>query len=162
MNAKISSFVICVESIIYLLSYNFHDCTFKLWEFHRVMSIYIQHIKTFVSSWYASINVDYNCLDLYIWRSFFSFYFILFCIQQCSSITTFSRCIFNVISKELNRGNAILCNFKHDSVIPKKFKFRLCFVLSAESSSMWKGSEEIFEWKNDRCLSEFLRRGVIS
>ena len=29
MNAKISVFVICVESIIYLLSYNLHDCTFK-------------------------------------------------------------------------------------------------------------------------------------
>ena len=27
MNAKISVFVICVEAIIYLLSYNLHDCT---------------------------------------------------------------------------------------------------------------------------------------
>ena len=27
MNAKISLFVICVEAIIYLLLYNFHDCT---------------------------------------------------------------------------------------------------------------------------------------
>ena len=157
MNAKISIFVICVESIIYLLSYNFRDCTFKLSEFHRVMSIYIQHIKTFVSSWYASRNVDYNCLDLYIWRSFFSLYFILFCIQQCSSIlhsVGVSSMLYLESWIELMR---FLCNFKHDSVIPKKFKFRLCFVLSAESSSMWKGSEEIFEWKNDRCLSEFFR-----
>ena len=29
MNAKISVFVICVEAMIYLLLYNFHDCTFK-------------------------------------------------------------------------------------------------------------------------------------
>ena len=29
MNAKISIFVICVESIIYLLLHNLHDCTFK-------------------------------------------------------------------------------------------------------------------------------------
>ena len=28
MNAKISVFVICVEAIVYLLLYNFHDCTF--------------------------------------------------------------------------------------------------------------------------------------
>ena len=29
MNARISVLVICVEAIIYLLLYNFHDCTFK-------------------------------------------------------------------------------------------------------------------------------------
>ena len=29
MNAKISVFVICVEAIIYLLLYDFHECTFK-------------------------------------------------------------------------------------------------------------------------------------
>ena len=29
MNAKISVFVICVEVIIYLLLYNFHDRTFN-------------------------------------------------------------------------------------------------------------------------------------
>ena len=29
MNAKISVFVICVEVIIYLLLYNWHDRTFK-------------------------------------------------------------------------------------------------------------------------------------
>ena len=29
MNAKISAFVIYVEAIIYLLLYNFHDCSFK-------------------------------------------------------------------------------------------------------------------------------------
>ena len=29
MNAKISVFVICVEVIIYLLSYNLHDCIFN-------------------------------------------------------------------------------------------------------------------------------------
>ena len=29
MNAKISVFVICVEAIIFLLSYNLHDRTFK-------------------------------------------------------------------------------------------------------------------------------------
>ena len=30
MNAKISVFVICVEVIMYLLSYNLHYCTFKV------------------------------------------------------------------------------------------------------------------------------------
>ena len=30
MNAKISVFLICVEAIIYLLSYNLRDCTFNL------------------------------------------------------------------------------------------------------------------------------------
>ena len=29
VNAKMSVFVICVETIIYLLLYNLHDCTFK-------------------------------------------------------------------------------------------------------------------------------------
>ena len=29
MNAKISAFAICVETIIYLLLYNLHDCTFQ-------------------------------------------------------------------------------------------------------------------------------------
>ena len=29
MNANISEFVICVEAIIYLLSYNLYDCTFN-------------------------------------------------------------------------------------------------------------------------------------
>ena len=29
MNAKISVFVICVEAIIHLLLYDWHDCTFK-------------------------------------------------------------------------------------------------------------------------------------
>ena len=29
MNAKLSVFVICLEEIIYLSLYNFHDCTFK-------------------------------------------------------------------------------------------------------------------------------------
>ena len=31
MNAKISVFVIYVETIIYLLLYNLHDCTFNGW-----------------------------------------------------------------------------------------------------------------------------------
>ena len=30
MNAKISVFVISIEAIIYLLLYNLHDCTFKI------------------------------------------------------------------------------------------------------------------------------------
>ena len=30
MNAKLSVFVICIEAIIYMLLYNFHDCTFKI------------------------------------------------------------------------------------------------------------------------------------
>ena len=40
MNVKISVFVICIETIIYLLLYNLHDCTFKvasLSEKHRTV-----------------------------------------------------------------------------------------------------------------------------
>ena len=29
MNAKISLFAICLESMIYLLAYSLHDCTFN-------------------------------------------------------------------------------------------------------------------------------------
>ena len=29
MNAKISVFVVCIETMIYLLLDNLHDCTFK-------------------------------------------------------------------------------------------------------------------------------------
>ena len=34
MNAKISTFVTCVEGIIYLLLCNLHDCNFKLLQAH--------------------------------------------------------------------------------------------------------------------------------
>ena len=40
MNAKISVFVICVEAIIYFLSYNLHDCTFKNAKLFRVLFLY--------------------------------------------------------------------------------------------------------------------------
>ena len=36
MNAKISAFVIGVETIIYLLLYNLHDCTFNKKELSKV------------------------------------------------------------------------------------------------------------------------------
>ena len=45
-------------------------------------------------------------------------------------------------------------------VIPKKLKFKLCSAISVENSSKWKGSEEMFKWKNDRCLFELFRRGI--
>ena len=47
MNAKISVFVICVEVIIYLLLYNFPDCTFKgglsarmTWQFLNALELF--------------------------------------------------------------------------------------------------------------------------
>ena len=44
MNAKISVFVICVETIIYLLVYKLHDCTFKLG--HRITYGSCQAVST--------------------------------------------------------------------------------------------------------------------
>ena len=38
MNAGISVFVICIETIIYLLLHNLHDCTFKA-------SLEMNHVK---------------------------------------------------------------------------------------------------------------------
>ena len=42
LNAKISEFVICAKEIIYLLLYNFHECTFKaIIKFnHKKMQLY--------------------------------------------------------------------------------------------------------------------------
>ena len=44
MNAKMSVFVICVESIIYLSLYNLHDCTFNAPDhvFHTNVIAYCQ------------------------------------------------------------------------------------------------------------------------
>ena len=41
VNAKVSVFVICVEAIVYLLLYNFHDCTFNIF--------YLSHQGSFIS-----------------------------------------------------------------------------------------------------------------
>ena len=38
MNTKISVFVICVEAIIYFLLYNWHDCTFNIFQLRNLLS----------------------------------------------------------------------------------------------------------------------------
>ena len=68
MNAKISVFAICVKTIIYLLLYDLHDCTFKylfscikLWRFQnaRIFSgvsyqyNYTDSIKTVVQKYFV-------------------------------------------------------------------------------------------------------------
>ena len=56
MNAKISVFVICVEEIIYLLSYNFHDCTFKKQSSETKLSI--------MTSFFESITRNFFDLQI--------------------------------------------------------------------------------------------------
>ena len=46
MNAEFSVFVICVEAIIQLSLYNFHDCTFK----SRIKTKKIHHVLEFNQS----------------------------------------------------------------------------------------------------------------
>ena len=50
MNAKISVLVICVETIIYLLLYNLHGCTFNLRNMNTVTKTYINFIDKFHKS----------------------------------------------------------------------------------------------------------------
>ena len=38
MNGKLSVFVICIDAIIYMLLYNFHDCTFKIFIPHQKLN----------------------------------------------------------------------------------------------------------------------------
>ena len=68
MNAKTSVFVICIEEIIYLLLYNFHDCTFKGGNYKRVWCSYqslrpqqkiIENVKIFVL---LHSRIDSTCL----------------------------------------------------------------------------------------------------
>ena len=40
MNVKIQMFITCVEAIIYLLSYNLHDCTFNELKFIENLNRY--------------------------------------------------------------------------------------------------------------------------
>ena len=46
MNAKISVLVICVKTIIYLLLYNLHDCTFKVKENQEIKGTDIKTKQT--------------------------------------------------------------------------------------------------------------------
>ena len=60
MNAQISVFVICVESILYLLLYNLNDCTFKystiyINVFLKVSLVLIKLNKIAVSGIFVSI-----------------------------------------------------------------------------------------------------------
>ena len=42
MNAKISVFVICVETIMYLLLYDLRDCDFNFWIVKTILSYFFQ------------------------------------------------------------------------------------------------------------------------
>ena len=56
MNVKISVFVICIETIIYLLLYNLHDCTFKLSNQNQA--------KTFKVNMICKVKITYKVIDL--------------------------------------------------------------------------------------------------
>ena len=55
MNKKISTFVICVEGIIYLL-YNLHDCTFK--ESYKMVKLRKKHADPAAEE-YANFIISY-------------------------------------------------------------------------------------------------------
>ena len=64
MNAEILVFVICVEAIIYLLLYNLHDCTLKLFSsckffpFRKLSSYSFstrEHFKLITFDFYVNI-----------------------------------------------------------------------------------------------------------
>ena len=113
--------------------------------------VYIHSLLRIFLFWNTSIKVGSNYLDL---RYFLSLYFIHF--FWCNNVTSL---LHSVGVAMLYPGSWIelmrfLYSIKPDSIIPIKLKFKLCSVISVESFSMWKGSEEMFKWKNDRCLSE--------
>ena len=60
MNVKMSVFVICVKVIIYLLLYNFHDCTFKSRK--NVMFRLFTNIKRYKESKDLKPNITNYCL----------------------------------------------------------------------------------------------------
>ena len=47
----------------------------------------------------------------------------------------------------------LLYSFKRDSVILKKSKFKLCYAISVESSSMWKVKKCLSERMVGVCLN---------
>ena len=53
MNAKISLFVNCVKAIIYLLSYNLHDCTFN---FDELKTITAQKMKLPIKDFFSKCD----------------------------------------------------------------------------------------------------------
>ena len=56
MNAKTSVFVICIEAIIHLLLYNWHDCTFKVVSLISVTKSYNNQQKKLTTSSISRIN----------------------------------------------------------------------------------------------------------
>ena len=127
----------------------------KFREFYRRMSLK----KTYDYSLFILSKI-YKCwfklfgpIYLEVFSSFIIYSF--FNIKQGSSIVTFSWSVFNIVF------NGFWFSSKRDSDIPRKSKFKLCSVISIESSSKWNGSEETFKWKKEKCLF-FFNRAVIS
>ena len=92
MNAKISVFVICVETIINLLFFNLNDCTFKgseyiTWFFKQFIVIFsvIKQFKTFQIMFFHRANA---------WLRFIKFY-CSFAVEfiWCSAEQPFDICI---------------------------------------------------------------------
>ena len=52
MNAKISVFVICVETIMYLLLYDLRDCDFNFWIVKTILSYFFSGITATESTFY--------------------------------------------------------------------------------------------------------------
>ena len=123
----------------------------KFREFHRRMSV-----KTTYDYSLFILNNLYKC-----WFELFGLMFgglfevynsFLFNIKRCFSIITFSWSVFNIVSCSWTEVNGFWFSFKRDSHIPRKSKFKLCSLISVESSSKWNGSEEMFKWEKDVCL----------
>ena len=55
MNVKTSVFVICVKTIIYLLLYNLHDCTFNVIEEYHIKKQLTLVITTYTDT-YITVN----------------------------------------------------------------------------------------------------------
>ena len=78
MNAKISVFVICVEAIIYLLLYNLHDCTFKMFSV-----VFIQRYTVLIIYQFCLFSLSYQ--------------FCLLADQNRHQFYNFTFCIFYAI-----------------------------------------------------------------
>ena len=78
MNAKISVFVICVETIIYLSLYNLHDCTFffNYFSFLYKFSLFKScNILLFKITWAAALNKYRSVLKSDLFKTLAMAYF---------------------------------------------------------------------------------------
>ena len=124
--------------------------TIELWKFHGWVSAYIIYYYFFIFR-FTFMNVDCNCFDLYISRSFLSLYFKPFLTYIAASPLLHSVAVnsklYPGITTEL-RG--ALFNLNLVLLTPKISNVKLCSEIRAVTFSMWKDSEEIFKWKKDR------------